>query len=84
MKDLFNSDPIEYALDLIDQGRINENELLIACLKWMSYDQIREMLHENELSPELCAAFDEGYCTEEISKEEKYACEIYNERCSYA
>jgi hypothetical protein len=83
MHDLFKSNPVEYACELIDEGRTDYNELLMACLKWMSHDQIRDMLHDNELDPDSCDAFDEGYCTEEISNEEKYACEMYNDRYAY-
>lgn len=79
MRDLFKSNPIEYAYNLMDEGRTNHSELLIACLKWMSHDQIRDMLHENELDPDDCDAFDEGYYTDEISKEERFACEMYSE-----
>ena len=80
MENLFRDNPIEYAFNLIDENRTNHIELLTACLKWMSHDQIRDMLTENELDPDSCAAFDEGYYSEEISNEEKYACEMYNER----
>jgi hypothetical protein len=83
MHDLFQSAPIEYAWNLIDEGRTDKSELLTACLKWMSHDQIRDMLESNELDPRACEAFDEGYCTEEISNEEKYACEMYNDRYAY-
>lgn len=83
MQELFTSDPIEYALTMIDEGRTDKSELLTACLKWMSHDQIRDMLESNELDPRACEAFDEGYCTDEISKEERFGCEMYNERYSY-
>ena len=79
MEDLFRSNPIEYAFAVIDENRTNHNELLIACLKWMSYDQIRDMLKESELDPRACDAFDEGYYADEISKEERFACEMYSE-----
>ena len=51
MPDTFTSDPISYTLELIDDERTTEKYLLMACLKWMSHDQIRDMLDENELSP---------------------------------
>lgn len=55
MTDTFTSRPIDYTLELINDGRTTEKYLLIACLKWMSHDQIRDMLDENELSPRFFA-----------------------------
>jgi hypothetical protein len=80
MEDLFKSNPLQYAYDLIDEGRTNESNLLAACLKWMSHDQIRDMLKENELDPDFLEGY---YGEEEISKEERFACEMYNDRYSY-
>lgn len=47
----FESDPADYALSLLEQG-IDAKHILIACVKWMSHDQLREMLKENELDPD--------------------------------
>jgi hypothetical protein len=80
MQELFQDNPRDYALYLVEEQHTTENNLLIACLKYMSHDQIRDMLEENELGSD----FLEGYCgEEEISKEERFACEMYNERYSY-
>ena len=80
MEDLFKCNPLQYAYDLIDEERTSESNLLAACLKWMSHDQIRDMLEENELDPDFLEGY---YGEEEISKEERFACEMYNERYSY-
>lgn len=49
--DDFQDDPRDYAEQLVEEGYTTEGNLLIACLKFMSYDRIREMLDDNELSP---------------------------------
>lgn len=48
---LFRSDPRSYALFFIQQGVVDPETLIIACLKYMSGDDIRDMLDANELSP---------------------------------
>ena len=80
--DNFYDNPLDYALELTEENITTENNLLVACLKFMSHAQIREMLEDNELSPDWID--DNGFCDgDEISNEEKYACEMYNERYSY-
>ena len=49
-KELFKSDPRSYALELVEQGFSAQN-LLEACLVYMSTDEVRDMLDANELSP---------------------------------
>ena len=48
---LFRNDPRGYALDMVDEGLITAESLLTAALKYMSADEVREMLDMNELSP---------------------------------
>jgi hypothetical protein len=79
MQELFQDNPRDYALYVVEEQHTTEKNLLMACLKWMSHDQIRDMLEENELDPD----FLQGYYEEEISNEEKFACEMYNDRYSY-
>lgn len=50
-KDLFQSDPRDYALAFVEQGVVDAESLLIAALKYLSHDDCREMLDMNELSP---------------------------------
>jgi hypothetical protein len=38
-------------MELVDEGRTTTDYLLRACLAFMSHDQVREMLDDNELSP---------------------------------
>lgn len=35
-------------LEMVDEGLINKNDLIVACLKWMSEDDVREMAEANE------------------------------------
>ena len=49
-KELFRRDPRSFALELVDNGYSAEN-LLMACLNYMSHDQVQDMLDANELAP---------------------------------
>lgn len=92
----FKNNPRNFALQLIEEKHTTEKDLLIACLGFLSYDDVCEMLDNNELSPRFFDGEDDDeedddeedymYCDEEISNEEKYACDLYNERyvLSYA
>lgn len=53
----FQNDPRSYAMELVDNGLVDAESLLNACLKYMSHDDVRGMLDANELSPR----FDEDY-----------------------
>jgi len=48
--ELFQRDPRDYALELEECG-VSSKHLLLCCLKYMSHDDVREMLDINELSP---------------------------------
>ena len=48
---LFKRDPREYAMDLVDNGLVRADTLLAAALKYMSHQDVRNMLDANELSP---------------------------------
>lgn len=48
---LFESDPRDYALEMAAQGLVDYEYLCLACLKYMSHDDVRGMLDCNELSP---------------------------------
>ena len=51
----FQSNPRDYALELVESGH-SADHLLLCALKYMSHDDVRDMLDCNELSPR----FDEG------------------------
>ena len=48
---LFKHDPGAFALNLVDEQLVSADHLLLCCLKYMSYDDVRDMLDANELSP---------------------------------
>jgi hypothetical protein len=50
-KRTFQSDPRDYALELVEDHGIGAGVLLLASLNYMSHDEVREMLDLNELSP---------------------------------
>jgi hypothetical protein len=64
-KKLFETDPRSYALELVEIGVSAEN-LLLCALKYMSHDDVRDMLDCNELSPR----FDEEIEEDEEETEE--------------
>ena len=61
----FKTDPRAFALDLVDSGMVEADHLLLCALKYMSHDDVREMLDCNELSPR----FNEEDETEEETEE---------------
>ena len=38
----------DFALAMVDEGHADANHMLLACLKYMSTDDVRDMLHCNE------------------------------------
>ena len=68
-KKLFNTEPRAFALELVDSGMVEADHLLLCALKYMSHDDVREMLDCNELSPR----FNEEDETEEETEEETEA-----------
>jgi hypothetical protein len=47
----FNDNPRNYALALVESGVVSADHLLLCALKYMSHDDVRDMLDCNELSP---------------------------------
>jgi len=45
------TDPRDYALELIDEGMLNARDFAIMCVKYMSIDDVEEMLKANEIDP---------------------------------
>ena len=62
----FQRDPRSYALQLVEDGLVDAQSLLEACLSYMSHDDVRDMLDANELSPR----FDEEQDEDELSDED--------------
>lgn len=57
-KELFKTDPRSYALELVEMG-VSADYLLLCALKYMSHDDVRDMLDCNELSPRFDEETDE-------------------------
>jgi len=47
----FQDKPRDYALELVEEGIITYEYMVTACLKYMSHDDVRDMLDCNEMSP---------------------------------
>jgi hypothetical protein len=47
----FQEDARDYALELVENGLVSADHLLLCALKYMSVDAVRDMLDANELSP---------------------------------
>lgn len=60
-EELFKSNPRAYSLEMVENGLVSVDHMLLCCLKYMSHDEVRDMLDANELSPR----FDEDEDTEE-------------------
>jgi hypothetical protein len=50
-EELFDSEPRDFALQLVEEGFDTADHLLLCCLKYMFNDDVRDMLDCNELSP---------------------------------
>ena len=40
-------------LEMLDQGLVTKDYVIMACLKYMSEDQVKDMMHHNDLNPEV-------------------------------
>ena len=58
-KNDFENRPAHYALELVDDCTTTAEAMLAQCLTYMTDDEIRQMLDENELSPRLLDADDD-------------------------
>ena len=47
----FEADPRDYTLQLVEAGTVSADLLLVCAIKYMSHDDVRDMLDANELSP---------------------------------
>jgi hypothetical protein len=64
----FDLDPRDYALQLIEDGRVSFRTLAVVLIKAMSHDAVREALDANELSPRFLE--DEDYDGEDYEEDE--------------
>jgi hypothetical protein len=47
----FETNPRDFALERVEEGFPTKRGMLLACLKYMSNDDVRDMLDCNEWSP---------------------------------
>lgn len=47
----YEKKPRHYALGLVEDGVVSASELLNMCISFLSYDDVKLMLDNNELSP---------------------------------
>jgi len=47
----FKLDPRDYALEMVEEGLVSADTMLVCMLKYMSHDDVRGALDANELSP---------------------------------
>ena len=50
-KELFKRDPRDFALQLVEEGLVDKDTMILALLKYMSHDDVRGALDANEMSP---------------------------------
>jgi hypothetical protein len=76
---LFKTDPRDYALAKIEGGWFTKDQLLIALLKRMSHDDVRDALEANDMHPEWgCEECDEYGFREhdgEVDEEGYFTCQ---------
>ena len=76
----FETEPRDYALELIENGMVSADRLLICCLGYMSHDDVRDMLDCNELSPRFSDDEPEEY---ELEDEEDVRNEFWIDHPEY-
>lgn len=58
----------DYALELIDEGQLNARDFAIMCVKWMSSNEVEDMLEAYELLPRQIAEEERllDFCTRNV------------------
>jgi hypothetical protein len=51
----------DYALDLVEMGLVSAEDMLTMCLKYMSTDDVEDMLDANELTERFMEPEEEAY-----------------------
>lgn len=65
----FQTDPRSFALELVADQTVTADHLLTCALKYMSHDDVRDMLDSNELSPRFDEEDEEEDDTFELEDE---------------
>lgn len=59
-------------LELIEEGVLDKDQVIMACVKYMSEDDVADMCHDNEFFDSVCIEcgvigdedLEDGYCTQ--------------------
>jgi len=66
----FERDPRAFALELVENQLVSADHLLLCALKYMSCDDVQEMLDANELSPRFSDDDEDGDEEDDSDEEE--------------
>jgi len=72
----------DFAIELVEDCGYDAKDMLIACLKYMSQDDVEDMLHINEY-PQPCEE-DDGQPDSYTEYQDLYGGDDMFETCSYA
>ena len=50
--ELFTDDPRSFAMELVSNGLVAADDIILVLLKYMSHDDVREALRINDLAPD--------------------------------
>ena len=67
----FKKNPRSYALGLVEEKLIDSDTMLKAALGYMSFDDVRDMLDDNEMSPRFIDEEEDEDDDEEDEDEEE-------------
>ena len=67
-EETYNSNPRDYALEMVEEGLVSADDMLLCCLKYMSHDDVRGALDTNELSPRFEEEDEEVWTYDEESE----------------
>mgnify|MGYP003154411118 CR=1 FL=1 len=65
-----HTDNRDDAIEMVEEGRVSADHLLLCCLKWMSNDDVYNMLDANELSDRFKEDYDDNQLSERFFKDD--------------
>ena len=74
----------DVALELVENGMVSADDMLMMCLKYMSVDDVEDMLDCNELSERFMEDEDDGQPDSYTEYQDLYGGDDMFETCSYA
>ena len=64
-------------IELVEDGMLDPMMAVTMCVKWMSNDEVGEMLDANELSERFVEEEECKYCGGDCPNDEEHACDGY-------